>query len=157
MIQGDDDLEVTHIPQIDADPDHEIGTEGDLGGQEVEIETEEDQEAEIGVDHAQETGDHALEIEIGGPDPVIVTGGPDLVTVRDHALVPVTEASAANGQNHDLQGSLAVLGIHHLQRLRTLLQLKMMKILVDFSTPQKLTRKRQRNDWKQKCRSAGNE
>lgn len=154
MIQGVDVLEVIHIPQIDADPDREIETEGDLGGHAVEIETEEDQEAEIDVDHAPETGDHALEIEIGGPGPVIVTGDPDLVTVKDHALVLVTE-NAANGQNHDLQGSQEVIGIHHLQRQQTL-QHKMMKILVDFLTPQRLIRKRQRNVWRRKCRNAGN-
>lgn len=155
MIRGADVLEVTHIPQTNADPDREIRTEEEFGGHAVEKKTDEDQEAEIDVDHAPETGDHVL--EIGGPGPVIVTGDPDLVTVRDHALVPVTvtEANAANGQNHDLQGSLAVLGIHHLQRLRTLLQPKMMKILVAYSTPQRLTRRRQRNVWRQKCRSAG--
>lgn len=157
MIRGVAVLEATHIPQKDVDPDHEIGTEEELGGHAVEKEKGEDQEAEIDVGHAQETGDQGAEIETGGPGPVIVTGDPDLVTVRDHVHVPVTEANAAKGPNQDLQGSLAALGIHHLQRLQTLLQPKKMKILGVSLTRQRLTRRRQRNVWRQKCRSAGNE
>merc|ERR1711913_110554 len=97
----------------------------------------------------QTDADPGHETETGDPDPVIGIGDPDLVTVKDHGLDPVTViVNAANGLNRDHLESPAAIATYHLQNLQIP---KMKKSLVVSSTPQRLTKRRQRSVWKQKC------